>query len=103
MNAKWASTTLETGPHVWRRSWHRGWVHAQNSPNSWPRDYDRMSVAEQIAYEQGRIHVFNIIAAGLPIPRWDGSKAGARAASKAMHEAIAKVGNPWPPTWKGEA
>lgn len=59
-----------------------------------------MSKAEQIGYEQGRLHVVNIIAAGMSLPRWDGSKALARDASRAMDDAYAKNGECVPPEFK---
>lgn len=94
MNAKWKRTTLATAPHEWRRTWHRGWLDAQNAPERWPRDYDRMSPTEQLGYEQGRLHLRNVLAARLPVPAWDGRKSTCGAVEDAMYRALRVVG--WP-------
>jgi hypothetical protein len=98
-NTAWRYMTLESGPHEWRRAWHLGWIDGQHRAR-WHAEYERMSRREQIGYEQGRLHVMNVIAAGLPVPVWDGSKSGARNAYDWMRRAAERIGHPVPPEFK---
>lgn len=98
-NAAFKNTTVQTGPHPWRRHLHRGWVDAQNG-QGWPRDYDVMSRSEQIAYETGRLFVREAIVEGFPICVWRGDKAGAKAVDDLWNALCRKLGHgPVPPEW----
>jgi len=98
-NSKFIGTTIATGPHDWRRQLHRGWVDAQNGC-SWPRDYDLMNKAEQIAYEQGRLLIREAIVEGFAICLWRGDKAGAKPVDDLWNAVCAKIGRRvTPKTW----
>jgi uncharacterized protein (UPF0335 family) len=101
-NNRWRSTTLETAPIEWLRAFHQGWVDAQNR-NGWPRGYDDASKMQQIAYEQGRLQVVNIIAAGMPVPGWRGDRAGVEPVRVSEIKAIGLIGSPIPPEFKEES
>jgi hypothetical protein len=101
-NTNWRYKSLEDGPHEWRRAIHLGWIDGQHRAR-WHPDYDRMNRAEQIGYESGRLHAANIIASGLPVPKWDGGRAGASDFWDRIVEVVQVAGNPIPPEFEEAA
>lgn len=95
-NANFRNMSLAGGPHEWRRAIHLGWVDGQTRAR-WHGGYDLMSLREQIGYEVGRLHVVNVIASGLPVLAWDGSRSSAGAVEELMRQAVAMIGSPMPP------
>lgn len=98
MNSKFTHTTMTTASHEWLRAWHQGWVDRQNGCE-WPAGYDGASVRQQLAYEQGRLHVANIMASGIPVPLWDGRRSTVDRVEDAQRKAASIVGWPVPPEW----
>lgn len=91
MNAKFTRTSISGAPHEWRRAFHRGWVDYQNGA-PFDRQYDRMSMREQIGYETGRLVVCGLIAGGFAVPLWRGDKAG----SRSVERSFAPLRHDWP-------
>lgn len=90
-NRSFTLSRLGDGPHMWRRAIHLGWTEAGRGAG-WNRAYDWMSIQEQIGYEVGRLHRTNVMAAGIDVPEWRGSKVGASEVERAMGIAESKVG-----------
>lgn len=58
----------------------------------WAKDYDKMSLNEQIAYEQGRLLVFEAKAEGIPLCAWSGNKSDCGPVAKLATEVRIKIG-----------
>jgi hypothetical protein len=80
--------------HRW---FHRGWVDRQNGV-LFPDDFDLWPRGTQLAYEQGRLAVSNVMSCG-PVPVWYGDRFHAEAVEIAMAEAKRRTGSAIPPAW----
>lgn len=99
-NTSFATSSIARGPHPWRRQIHRGYVDAQNG-RAWPDEYERMSRAEQVAYEQGRLLAREAIAEGFGLPVWRGDKAGCVPVDDLWIAVSMKLARPLcPPEWQ---
>ena len=75
-NENFRMVSLGQGPHAWRRAFWIGLVDIAHGVG-YRAEYEKMTIAQQIGYEQGRLMTANIRAAGMPPPGWNGSRAGA--------------------------
>lgn len=80
--------------HTYRRALHRGWVDAQN--RAWWRQYDLATTEEQFAYEAGRLHLVNVVAAKIAVPVWRGTIKDSKPFQLALLEAARVLGSPMP-------
>lgn len=81
----------------WLATFHRGWVDRQNGV-LFPDDFDLWPRTIQLAYEQGRLAVSNVMRCG-PVPVWYGDRYHAEAVEIAMAEAKRRTGAAIPPAW----
>lgn len=91
---KWSQPEVVDLPTHQLLAFHRGWIDAQHG--RWSSDYDRMSEGSQMAYESGRAGLCNVIAAGLPVPRWNGSPRSWGPVNEALCLAQHLIGHPEP-------
>lgn len=88
---------LAAASEPWLATFHRGWVDGQNG-TLFPGDFDLWSWTLQLAYEQGRLAVSNVMSCGA-VPVWYGERDHAEAVEIAMAEAKRRTGAAIPPSW----